>query len=48
VSVLYLSVATGPGLWIGCAALIAGSLLSWRSVSDGPAEDRARKPFPLS
>ncbi|MBN2439232.1 MAG: aromatic amino acid DMT transporter YddG [Deltaproteobacteria bacterium] len=33
-SCLYLTVVPGPGLWIGCGMLIAGTLLSWRSVSD--------------
>jgi drug/metabolite transporter (DMT)-like permease len=32
-SCLYLAVAPGPGLWVGCILLIAGSLLSWYSVS---------------
>ncbi len=34
-SCLYLAVAPGPDLWLGCALLVAGSLLSLRSVSDG-------------
>jgi drug/metabolite transporter (DMT)-like permease len=34
-SCLYLAVAPGPGLWVGCGLLIAGSWLSWYSVS-GP------------
>lgn len=33
-SCLYLAVKPGPGLWLGCGALVAGSLLSWRSVGD--------------
>jgi|APSaa5957512622_1039677.scaffolds.fasta_scaffold05257_5 drug/metabolite transporter (DMT)-like permease len=33
-SCLYLQIATGPGLWLGCFAIIVGSLLSWRSVTD--------------
>jgi drug/metabolite transporter (DMT)-like permease len=35
VSCLYLAIMPGPGLWLGCGMLVAGSLLSWRSVSDG-------------
>lgn len=34
-SCLYLAVLPGPGLWVGCGLLIAGSWLSWYSVS-GP------------
>ena len=34
VSSLYLGIVPGPRLWWGCACLIAGSLISWRSVSD--------------
>ena len=34
VTSLYLSVAAERSLWIGCAVLVAGSLLSWLSVSD--------------
>jgi drug/metabolite transporter (DMT)-like permease len=34
-SCLYLAIVPGPGLWLGCGMLVAGSLLSWRSVSDG-------------
>ncbi|MBI5386222.1 MAG: aromatic amino acid DMT transporter YddG [Verrucomicrobia bacterium] len=34
VSCAYLQVKPGPRLWIGCLLLVAGSLLSWRSVSD--------------
>lgn len=33
-SCLYLQIATGPRLWMGCFAIIVGSLLSWRSVTD--------------
>ena len=29
----YLGVAPDPRLWIGCAALVLGSLLSWRSLA---------------
>jgi drug/metabolite transporter (DMT)-like permease len=36
VSCLYLKVVPGPRLWLGCACIIVGSLLSWRSVSDRP------------
>ena len=37
VSCAYLKVAPSPKLWIGCLLLVAGSLLSWRSVSPRPA-----------
>ena len=32
VSCLYLSIAPGAKLWIGCAFIVAGALLSWLSV----------------
>jgi drug/metabolite transporter (DMT)-like permease len=32
-SCLYLAIVPGPGLWLGCGMLIAGSLLSWYAVS---------------
>jgi len=31
---LYLDVAAGPDLWLGCLLIVAGSVLSWASVSD--------------
>ena len=34
-SCLYLRIGTGPRLWLGCFTIIVGSLLSWRSVTDG-------------
>jgi drug/metabolite transporter (DMT)-like permease len=34
VSCLYLGIIPGVSLWIGCAMIIAGSILSWRSISD--------------
>ena len=34
-SCLYLGVRPGTGLWAGCGLVVAGSLLSWRAVSDG-------------
>ena len=34
VSCLYLRVMPGSQLWIGCAILVVGSVLSWRSVAD--------------
>ena len=34
VSCVYLAVAPERGLWLGCGALILGSLLSWQAVSD--------------
>jgi drug/metabolite transporter (DMT)-like permease len=37
VSCAYLKVSPSPGLWIGCLLLVAGSLVTWRSVSDQPA-----------
>jgi drug/metabolite transporter (DMT)-like permease len=33
VSCLYLAVVPGARLWLGCGALILGSILSWQSVS---------------
>lgn len=33
-SCLYFAIVPGPSLWLGCGMLIAGSILSWRSVSD--------------
>jgi drug/metabolite transporter (DMT)-like permease len=35
-SCVYLSVMPGSMLWAGCGVLIAGSWLSWRSVSERP------------
>jgi hypothetical protein len=32
VSCLYLQVRPGLSLWIGCALLIVGSFLSWKSI----------------
>jgi drug/metabolite transporter (DMT)-like permease len=32
----YLRVTPTPGLWLGCAALVTGSLASWRSVEHRP------------
>ena len=40
VSCAYLKVVPGPRLWIGCLLLVAGSLISWRSVSE-PAAHQA-------
>ncbi len=31
---LYLEVTAGVSLWLGCALIVAGSILSWASVSD--------------
>jgi drug/metabolite transporter (DMT)-like permease len=31
---LYLEVAAGASLWLGCILIVAGSILSWASVSD--------------
>jgi drug/metabolite transporter (DMT)-like permease len=33
-SCLYLQVAAGVSLWLGCILIVAGSLLSWMAVSD--------------
>ena len=40
VSCAYLKVAPSPKLWVGCLILVAGSLLSWQSVSVRPAPAR--------
>jgi len=34
VSCGYLGVEPGGRLWLGCVVLVAGSLLTWRSVCD--------------
>lgn len=39
VSCAYLKVSPSPRLWLGCLVLVAGSLLTWRSVSE-PAASR--------
>jgi drug/metabolite transporter (DMT)-like permease len=44
VSCAYLKVPPGPKLWIGCLLLVAGSLISWRSLVDRPVP--SRQPFP--
>jgi len=36
-SCLYLAIVPGWRLWLGCGLLVAGSLLSWRSVADRDA-----------
>jgi drug/metabolite transporter (DMT)-like permease len=33
ISCLYLRIVPTPGVWLGCALLIAGSILSWRSIT---------------
>ena len=38
VSCLYLQVTPGWRLSIGCFAIVGGSLLTWLSLSDGPAK----------
>ena len=38
VSCVYLTVATQASLWVGCGMLVAGSLLSWLSVSEAPPD----------
>ena len=42
VSCTYLNVMPGPRLWIGCLVLVAGSFLSWRSVTGERGEAAAR------
>ena len=38
VSCLYLGISAGISLWIGCAMIIAGSILSWISISEASTE----------
>jgi drug/metabolite transporter (DMT)-like permease len=38
VSCAYLRVTPGPKLWTGCLLLVAGSVVTWRSVSDKPSQ----------
>ena len=42
VSCLYLQVRPGLGLWVGCALIIAGSFLSWKSIR--PAAEATVRP----
>jgi drug/metabolite transporter (DMT)-like permease len=42
VSCLYLGIVPGASLWIGCAMIIAGSILSWRSIADGASRKAPR------
>jgi drug/metabolite transporter (DMT)-like permease len=42
VTCLYLQVTPGWRLWIGCLLLVGGSLLTWLSLSDPPAESRVK------
>ncbi len=42
VSCLYLTVVPGARLWAGCAVLILGSILSWRSVADAVPKELAQ------
>ena len=44
VSCVYLHAAPGAALWIGCLCVVAGALLSWRSVEDRAATDSAASP----
>jgi drug/metabolite transporter (DMT)-like permease len=39
VSCIYLGVTPGKNLWVGCVLLIAGSLLSWRSIAGNKVVD---------
>ena len=41
VSGLYLAVAPGMSLWLGCACIVIGSLMSWLSITDPPPKDEA-------
>jgi drug/metabolite transporter (DMT)-like permease len=41
VSCVYLHAAPGPALWIGCFCIVAGAMLSWRSVEDRVPPDGA-------
>ena len=42
VSCLYLRVQPGLSLWLGCALIIAGSFMSWRSIRPGAGDSPAR------
>jgi len=42
VSCLYLRVQPGLSLWLGCALIIAGSFMSWRSIRPGTEGSPAR------
>jgi len=42
VSCLYLAVVPGVQLWVGCAVLILGSVVSWQSVSTASAKKTAQ------
>jgi drug/metabolite transporter (DMT)-like permease len=45
VSCVYLKVTPGPRLWLGCLLLVAGSLVTWRSVTERtPPCDRSSAP----
>jgi drug/metabolite transporter (DMT)-like permease len=39
VSCAYLKVVPGPKLWLGCLLIVAGSWVTWRSVSGPPLSD---------
>jgi drug/metabolite transporter (DMT)-like permease len=41
VSCVYLHTAPGAALWIGCLCVVAGALLSWRSVDEHTPTDIA-------
>jgi drug/metabolite transporter (DMT)-like permease len=41
VSCIYLTVVPGARLWVGCVALIAGSILSWQSISGSSPRELA-------
>lgn len=41
VSSLYLGIAPGESLWVGCALIVVGSFLSWLSVSDQSISESA-------
>ncbi|MCX6902400.1 MAG: EamA family transporter [Verrucomicrobia bacterium] len=40
VSCAYLKVSPSPKLWLGCLLLVAGSLVTWRSVADKTASTK--------
>ncbi len=46
VSCLYLAVAPAPSLWAGCGLLVAGSYLSWLSVSEALPGTAGKGPTP--
>lgn len=47
VSCLYLGITAGVQLWLGAAAIVCGSLMSWAAVS-GPEGSTTMKPVPAT